>query len=145
MDPRRVAVRDGKAFRVSTLRVECEYIDSDYTFPGEEEAKEREMTTTGHLKVFELVPATPTLPRFTGRWDQGRDCCIDIDMDGTSGSAIRDFRQGRRGYRGHHPARQASGQFLVDLTLPGNRRVFKGVVSLGLGRDLELGGRGVPY
>lgn len=97
-----------------------------------------EITPTSWLKVFTLTPRDPTsgLPGFIGRWDERADT-LDVDITNVDDDVKEWFRQGRRDYAGHHPARTKPRGFDVDLRIPGTE-VFRGVVSFGLSRALTL-------
>jgi len=132
-----VAKKDGKAFRTTPVEVEPGYFLADsYLLPPLEG---QEIGPTGLLKVLELVPRERDsgLPGFIGRWDE-RAATLDIQITGVSRTTVKRFKKSQIGYSGHHPERLPGRRFQVDLRIPGTR-VFCGVVSFGLGRDLALG------
>jgi hypothetical protein len=131
-----VAKKDGKASRTSRVEVEAGYMVADsYVLRLLED---QEIRPTGLLKVLELVPREPgsDLPGFIGRWDErAKALKIDIDLARVGPAA----RQSDADYSGHWPTQLPGRRFQVDLRIPGTR-VFCGVVSFDLGRDLALGG-----
>jgi hypothetical protein len=126
--------KDGRAFGVTKVAVEPGHVlHPDYDLRIE---TPRRITRTERLVVLELVPKVEGLLGFSGRWDE-RDGHLDIDPVGGSRSAKAKFRNGRGGYRGHHPTLLTDRLFDVDVQVPGSI-VFRGVVSFGLSRQLDL-------
>lgn len=128
--------KDGRAFEVTKVLVESDfYLHSDYDL----DQTLRRITTTGHLIVLEIRPKVEGLLGFSGRWDERADS-LDIDPVGGTSTARSNFYKGRGGYQGHHPTRQPDRRFDVHIVVPDDVLVFRGVVSFGLGRELEVPG-----
>jgi hypothetical protein len=132
VDPNVVAKKDGKAFRTNKVKVE-----DGYTVHAEYELKlceEEEIGRTGRLKILELFPSDPksTAARFIGRWDE-KENFLDIDPIDAKGNVDRSVK-----FKEHHPKALPDRHFGVKICTSG-KLLFKGVVSFGLGRDIQLG------
>jgi hypothetical protein len=121
----------GEAAHLSNLKITTEFIDPDYEVINENLARGE----TRLLKVFSLIPKTPSKPSFHARVDDGstqkrKEPELDIDIKGVSEHVVRDFRTNRNGYLGHHNARTPKLDmriFEVAIGTPSGR-VFKGQV-----------------
>jgi hypothetical protein len=122
----------GKTASLSNLKVTTRFIDSQYEIVQHDLTR----TDTGLLKVFSLIPKSPEKPSFHARIDDGnpgnrRAPELDIDIEGVTNKAKRDFRANRGGYTGHHTDRSPNPGlrvFEVEVVTP-ERRVFEGDVS----------------
>jgi hypothetical protein len=121
----------GEAAHLSNLKITTDFLDPDYDIMIENLIRGE----TRLLKVFSLIPNTPAKPCFHARVDDGssekrKELELDIDIKGVSESLVRDFKDNRNGYLGHHNARAANPDeriFGVEIATPSGR-VFKGQV-----------------
>lgn len=135
MKPEEVAIKDGKAFKTTEVKV-----IENWRHPKYEMIKYREnrITDTGLLLVAELRPMEENLPRFLFRWDEKAES-LDVDITDVSEEIKRKFKRGREGYEGHHPKRVPDEKeiiFEVCIRTP-QGKVFEGKISFGLHRELE--------
>jgi hypothetical protein len=125
--------KDGRAFEVTRVLVEPDYLHPDYDL----DQTPRRITPTGRLTVLEILPRLAGRLGFSGRWDE-RAGSLDIDPpEDWSRTVQAKFRNGWGGYGGHHPVLLPDRRFDVHIRVPG-LTVFRGVVSFGLGRELEV-------
>ena len=98
----------------------------------------KRITTTGWLKVFELIPQTSGDPEFHARWDEKADS-LDIDIDKVNRSSENRFNKETNGYKGHHPPRESivPRAFKVEITIPG-KKICEGIVAFNLFSEMEL-------
>jgi hypothetical protein len=130
-DRKKVAEKDGKAFRTHQVQVEDGYrVAADYELTL---CEEQEIGATGRLKVVHLVPSKEESsdPCFIGRWDEKANF-LDFDPVDREEHVLKDVE-----FMGHHPTALPDRRFDVEICT-GAKLVFKGVVSFGLGRDLGL-------
>jgi hypothetical protein len=140
----RVQRHDGKVFEIRDVKICEEDRSPNYRLLEHSPA---ELTPTGHLRIFELLPTSDGQPAFEARWDGGsretgkqerQD--LDIDIKGVSSFTKRRFKNGTHGYSGHHSVRDTSAKgrvYDVEICIPG-KRVFKGTVSFSVHRKLGL-------
>lgn len=122
----------GEASHLSNLRIETEFLDSDYEIVDEALTR----SDTRHLKVFSLNPKTPGKSSFHARVDDGtpkrpKDPELDIDIKEVFADAVNDFKSNRNGYLGHHSDGSPNANerlFEVHIVVP-TGDVFKGKVS----------------
>lgn len=117
---------EGHVSRISNPQVAHRFIHPDYAC----EPCEGKLGETGKLEVLKVVPNSGNGPYFVARWDQKPEH-LDIDMKNAPNSAIRSFKQNRRGYRGHHTKRAAKPNqrvFDVKIETP-DGVIFDGTVS----------------
>ena len=136
MDREKVASRNGKAFKTNEVKVNLDYIDARYELSH---YPKNDITPSGLLTIGELKSRDKSLPEFLFRWDEKAES-LDVDIINTPEVNKRKFKSGKEGYGGHHPKRIADEKnrtFEVDIKIP-NFQVFKGKVSFGLHRELEV-------
>ncbi len=97
-------------------------------------------TETGLLEIFEIIPNSPDLPRFRGRWDEKADS-LDIDLLHADERMRKAFEAGRPGYIGHRAVRVpgSSRAFEVKMAIPGID-ICVGMITLNLLREQMVGG-----
>lgn len=135
MKPEEVAIKDGKAFKTTEVKVIEKWIHPKYEMI---KYRENRITDTGLLLVAELRPMEENLPRFLFRWDEKAES-LDVDITDVSEEIKRKFKRGREGYEGHHPKRVPDEKeiiFEVCIRTP-QGKVFEGKISFGLFRELE--------
>jgi len=135
MKPEEVAIKDGKAFKTTEVKVIEKWIHPKYKMI---KYKENRITDTGLLLVAELRPMEENLPRFLFRWDEKAES-LDVDITDVSEEIKRKFKRGREGYEGHHPKRVPDEKeiiFEACIRTP-QGKVFEGKISFGLHRELE--------
>ena len=135
MKPEEVAIKDGKAFKTTEVKVIEKWIHPKYKMI---KYRENRITDTGLLLVAELRPMEENLPRFLFRWDEKAES-LDVDITDVSEEIKRKFKRGREGYEGHHPKRAPDEKeiiFEVCIRTP-QGKVFEGKISFGLFRELE--------
>jgi hypothetical protein len=113
--------------RISNLAVTVKHLDPEY----EARPCSGVETEMGFLEILKIAPNAGQQPRFTARWDQKPEH-LDLDMHGASNTAIRNFKNNRNGYRGHHTDRSENPEqriFEVAIEIPPNRIIFEGEVS----------------
>jgi hypothetical protein len=101
------------------------------------------MTSTGHLKCFDLVPHSEGLPSFEARWDE-KDESVDIDIKGVSEEDKDLFKHGTGGYSGHWSRRTPTADTIYTYgvcirILRGT--VFEGTVDFTVVRRQGISGR----
>ena len=67
MDTKKFGKKARKVLSASWISLQDEYIDPRYKC---EVPSPAEVTATGHLVIFRLIPNTADLPSFVGRWDE---------------------------------------------------------------------------
>lgn len=76
-------------------------------------------TRTGHLKIFDLVPDNPSLPKFSARLDE-KDGTVDLDIEDAPEDVKRAFYNPRMGW-GHRTQKRTSAdplRFDIRIKLP---------------------------
>lgn len=117
-EPDAVARQDGKVFSVEQVVLDLEYLNPKYVAVSA--GRGAEISRTGWLKVFDIVPKVAGLPVFSGRWQQNPPA-VDIDICNVSDEQARDFKREVGGYRGHHtsPGQSTEGlRFRTQLRVP---------------------------
>lgn len=139
MRPDRLYKRGDQAYfrvnRAFNVRSTTEFINDDYEiiFSGE-----TEISRTGLLAIFSLIPKKNRSPRFIGRWDQTQEV-IDVDIENIDEKSMRAFKATKNGFVGHRSTRisQDPRTFLVDISLPSGP-IFRGTFTLNIGWGLEM-------
>lgn len=126
---------------VQNLSIDPAFIHPDFQImPGEGVLSE-----TGRLEILKIVSKIGDGICFTARWDHKPEH-LDIDMHGTSSSAISKFKNSRDGYLGHHTSRSTDPDkriFEIKIQTP-QGLIFEGSVSFSntyeepLSETLEL-------
>jgi hypothetical protein len=127
---------DGRVHSTRVKNKAVEYLAAGYSLRV---LSENAITATGHTLVGEIVPDEPHLPTFQLRWDEKENCC-NVDMLGSDGKAIRQFRKGTGGYRGHHAQivdRDGEHVVVFDIAIH-DRAIFRGEIWLSVGRVMAL-------
>jgi hypothetical protein len=139
MRPERLYRRgDQTYFRVNkayNVKPDIEFIEEGYELITKNQS---EITKTGLLTIFSLIPKNNGNPSFVGRWDQLQEV-IDVDILNVEEQHVRAFRSAKHGFRGHRPQRisQDPRTFLVDISLPSGA-VFKGTFTLNIGWGVQM-------
>ena len=140
-DPKKVAEKDGahRANRVTVVQVEFLAPGTRSSLDGEE------IGDTGRLKVLRVRPmdAQSAEPRFLGRWDNGRDQCLDFNLVDRNDNQIGKLPHG------HHPDRleelEGHRQYRVEFGRDEKHIVFRGIVEVALGYRMLAKGGGIRF
>ena len=101
-----------------------------------------EVSSTGRMVVFKLLPKPGCGPRFEGRWDDKQEE-LDVDVFDASDEEIRKFKSGASGYCGHHNGKAklaSSGRtYMIKIVWPGLDTVFEGEANFKIHRKLPAG------
>jgi hypothetical protein len=106
-DRKKVAEKDGKAFRTHQVQVEDGYrVAADYELTL---CEEQEIGATGRLKVVHLVPSKEESsdPCFIGRWDEKANF-LDFDPVDREEHVLKDVE-----FMGHHPTALPDRRFML--------------------------------
>lgn len=126
----------------SGIEIETVFCHADYELQAEESA---EATQTRLLRLFSLIPRSPSNPTFFGRYDaradlSGRDgaSAVDVDAQGLTNPEGDNFKGGKGGFSGHHSTRTEDGRHQILIVTPKQGKVFEGVLSMNAGARGEL-------
>ena len=138
MDKNRWATKEFKVVGSHNIRVETEFLGSDYHDPSC--APVVKPSDTGHLVLLRIEPKRASLPAFSVRWDQSEDS-VNVDLDGED-EEKRKFATRQPGYRGHKTDRVGDNPrtYTLDIETPVAGHVFKGTLTLNVDLGLLLKG-----
>jgi hypothetical protein len=136
----RIQEPDGKVFEALKVRITESHRCQQYVCLV---SVDNVMTSTGHLKFFDLVPVSEGLPSFKARWDE-KDESVDIDIKGVSEQDKNLFKDGKRGYSGHWSRRTPTANTIytydVCIQIP-QGKVFEGTVDFTVVRRQGMTGK----
>lgn len=124
------------------IEIEVSFCHSDYELSAEASAV---ATPSKLLRLFSLVPKTPSNPTFFGRYDarddlSGRDkaSAVDVDVPGLTDAEERDFKAGKNGFSGHHSTRTKDRQHQILISTSKQGKIFEGTLSMKASARGEL-------
>jgi hypothetical protein len=137
MDPDKFA-KKGHAYRHDDLTINDSNIHPDY----EVKFGDPEVSSTGRMVVFKLLPKSGSGPRFEGRWDDKQEE-LDIDAFDAAEEEIKQFKACAGGYCGHHNGKAMLGSsgrtYVIRIMWPGKGTIFEGEANFKIHRRLPTG------
>jgi hypothetical protein len=127
MDPKKFEAMQVRVDGACGITVATSHIDGQYRLHYTEDV---DATLSAHIVLFSLLPNTPELPAFHGRWDDAASS-VDVDLDGSHRQRFA-FKWRLPGFSGHHTTRVVASQrrYVIDIHIPG-LHVFQGEITLG--------------
>ncbi|MBU0978322.1 MAG: hypothetical protein ABIJ33_00930 [Patescibacteria group bacterium] len=95
-------------------------------------------TTSGLVKILEIISEKPNSERFVMRWDKNQQTA---DIDIYKGKNFRKDLWSQDGFKGHHPQikqeRNKERVFKLDIATP-KGPIFKGLIKVAVHHKLRL-------
>ena len=130
--------KKGHAYKHDDLTINENHIHPDY----EVAFGASEVSSTGRMVVFRLLPKSGCAPRFEGRWDDKQEE-LDVDVFNAADEEVRKFKAGATGYCGHHNGKAIFGShgrtYKIKIVWPGKDTVFEGEANFKIHRRLPAG------
>jgi hypothetical protein len=130
--------KKGHAYKHEDLTINQSNVHPDY----EVTFGDSNVSATGRMVIFKVIPRSGSGPRFEGRWDDKQQE-LDVDVFDVTNEEIRDFKSRADGYCGHHNGRPnfgASGRtYTIKIVWPGKGTVFEGEANFKIRRKLPAG------
>ena len=127
MDPQKFEAKGVRIEGAFGIEITSAHLDSRYSL---QYCRDVDVTKSGLIALFSLVPNANNLPTLRGRWDD-REKAVDVDLEGSL-MARSAFKGSLFGYSGHHTKliTESPRRYAIDLHLPGIQ-VFQGEITLG--------------
>lgn len=137
MDSDKFAKR-GHAYKHDDLTITESNIHPDY----EVKFGDPEVSSTGRMVVFKLLPKSGSGPRFEGRWDDKQEE-LDVDVFDATSEETKRFKASADGYCGHHNGKAKYGSsgrtYEIKIVWPGKNTIFEGEANFKIHRRLPVG------